>query len=1335
MKKIYALTIIFFLSITSVFSQTIINIEIFTDEDTKGEKKPDEPESKVTTIDTLYCTTTKKQNGWFAPLDTISKEVVDHRSFSFRFTNKNEAGKWCKLECIDGYGNYVKGRMSPYILKMGSSDTDKDANQEWIEKLSTACIYEFIADYSGEVIVQERAYDENMNLIYTYSRVPVGKKQYVGSYKDIHGLPVEMRNGDGYTFGTLVKITEDKYGNDSIVQYIDAKGLSKLNSDSVAMEVYIHDEYGRLIKQQSCNADGSLAIDNWGNCGVEYKWNDKYEIISATCMDDKWQPMRMPGKRDNTGSENVIRTNYIYGDYKRQDAEYYTDNEGNLDVNKLGTHKIVNTFNGRGNCIKRHGYNKNNELSPIDLSGAAIEEYEFNDKGKILAARFYDKDSIPISTEGYWCRIKWEYDDNGNETSVKRYSIINGEEKLTLTEQQNSNYIYTLGIDGTSRVDSLDNKGRTTFVGFYDANDSLEMIGGRAYEKSEYIEDGHNTIIIETNYDNNGNRTEIDGVYKTVRTIDSLKCTEIRMRYDVQDILKESFIHQYDKGFNKIVAQYDANSFGVLTRSGGVSDVRCYIVRIIYNKKDEFAALVGRDEFNEPDYITSNHGTYYYQKLYPNSEPKFFDENNREIEDEKELRDTLPKVMTIEVVDSIAYSHGLRDNDVILLYGDYAVNLDDIPSYNQFRRDWVLRTILDARKNKRMVVFRIEDASKNQYGLVEIDNLEGTPSELGFLAHIRYLTKKQTKRIQDAIDANIVSNNPIVSESDFLKKEPGGGHYVIMAFTEMYRSYRDKPYAKQITDPAILIGACIKDKNMYWNLNDGYDTRDFESMLDTRSRESFRYPPMDYYLTTDMTTVSHLLLEEKYPWTSWFHTWISDEDYAVLLDLYEGVMKEIEENNKKAPQYRKKDLVASWVISQDSNAEYPITGSLHLAKNGESMGSIITYGKISFTDGDALFKIETDYSGSWNYYGGDIITFSPNKEDNITLSCVDLIGADEELKESAVAYMNSICEENKSNLLELMSFINAPLGNDWFIKSFNKKVLLLDDGSDEGTSFVKTKNTYKKPKRQDDPKSSSKKKKTKTKNTNSNSPIIGEWAATIPELNDAHMIFKFAEDKTFSCGIIIDVSVPIEDAIVANLSWAITIGGDWEVEADTLTAKLDAGRMKMDSDVKVEGANAKTQKEIEEYYKKYFEHFALEFLNKFNSESSKPFSISSDQLTINGITLDRFKSAVLAIVEGDEGYFIEQGYSGMFVVLECCEWDCTQSLEAFSEESEKRKDTKKNIVLLPVEVNNGVDVFKDIIRVECPDGKLGLRVKDITLSWSYYQENILNRYQEWKSQY
>lgn len=1341
MKKIYLLTVLLLLSATSVFSQTNLRQgRIHKSENVEKSKVIDIPilqPSSIINNDTLYCSRTKKQNGWFAPLDTISKEVASHRNHCFRFTNKNQAGNWSRMECIDGYGNYVKGTMSPYILKLGNAyDTDQDANQEWIEKLKTTCVYEFIADYSGKVIVQERAYDEDMNLIYTYSRVPIGNKQYIGSYKDCYGLPAEMRSSEDYTYGTLVKITEDEYGNDSIIQYVDAKGVPKLNSDSVAMEVYIHDKYGRLIKQQSRNADGTLTIDNWGNCGVEYKWNDKHDIISATYMDDKWQPMRMPGNRENTGRENIIRTNYIYDEYRRQIAEYYTDIEGNPDVNKLGTHKIIYEFNDRGNIIEQRGYNKNNELSPMDLSGDAIEVFEFNNEGKILAARFYDKNQKLNSKEGYLCRVDWVYDGNGNEISVKRYSITNGIEKLASTEQRNSNYIYTLWNDGSSRVDSLDSKGRTTFIGFYDANGNLEMNGGRAYECYTYFDEEKKTTQIEVDFDLNRNKVDVSGICKTITVSDSIRWTQTKWRYDKNDVLKEIFIHQYDKGFNKLLSQDDANIFGIKSRSGGSSEVRYYTGDIVYSHKGKFASLLGRDEFGEPDYITSNSVTYYYTKGSSNADSKRYDEENNEVKDVDELRDRLPKVMTIEVVDSIAYSRGLRDNDVILLYGDYSVNLDEISSYFQFRRDWALRTILDARKNKRMVVFRIEDASKNQYGLVEIDNLEGTPSELGFLAHIRYLTKKQSNRIREAINKNLNGDRPIVSKNDFAKKEAEGKHYIIMAFTEMYRSYREKPYAKQITDPAILIGACIRDKNMYWNLNDGENTQVFESMLDSRKKQAFTYPSMDYYLTTDMTSVSHLFLDEQAVYTNWFDTKISDEDYALLLDLNKSVKKELEANSKMPYKYAIKDLTAAWEISPNDEALYHITGSIQLLKAGESKGSLINYGKISFNEGDAIYKIDTDYTGKWEYYGGNIITFTPNKEDNITLSCVDLIGADEELKERAVAYMNSICEENKSSLLERMSFINAPLGNDWFIKSFNKQVLLLDDGSDKGMSLVKIKQKQNNSKDLNKPQVSKK----KQIDNISNIPIIGEWETTIPEFYDANVKLEFADDKTMSLSFIINYKEALSDSLTANALFAITLGGDWEVETEMLTIKHDAAKTKIDCDVKVEGTDAKSQKQLEEELKKYFEsikdEFALALLKENPFNGSIPFKISSsNKLTINEITFDKIeekKSIIIATAKGDEGYFTEQGYSGLFVVLEWCEWDCSQSIEVFSKEFEKRKNSKKNILLLPVESVDGYGVFKDIIKIKCPKGKLGLHIQEITVSQSYYQDNILNRYNEWK---
>lgn len=63
------------------------------------------------------------------------------------------------------------------------------------------------------------------------------KHTFVGSYKDSYGLPAEMRKDPTYSYGTLVKLTEDQWGNDSIVEYIDSKGKAKPNSDDAAMEV------------------------------------------------------------------------------------------------------------------------------------------------------------------------------------------------------------------------------------------------------------------------------------------------------------------------------------------------------------------------------------------------------------------------------------------------------------------------------------------------------------------------------------------------------------------------------------------------------------------------------------------------------------------------------------------------------------------------------------------------------------------------------------------------------------------------------------------------------------------------------------------------------------------------------------------------------------------------------------------------------------------------------------------------------------------------------------------------------------------------------------------
>lgn len=1292
----------------------------------RKEPRPDE--------DTLYCTCTKKQHGWFAPLDTISKETAAHRNLSYRFTHRNKAGNWSRMECVNAYGNYVEGCMAPYILKLGTAaDSDSTANREWIDKLRTSCIYEFIADYTGKNIVQERAYDKEMNLIYTYSRVPVGNNQYIGSYKDSYGLPAEMRNDGEYTYGTLVRITEDEYGNDATIQYIDAKGVPKLNSDSADMEHFVYDRYGHILKQQSRNADGTLAIDNWGNCGVEYVWDDNHNYIRATYMNERWEPMRMPPNRGSNGRENVITTNYVYDVYKRQIAEYYTDAQGRPDVNRLGTHKVVTQYDDRGNLIEQRAYDKAGNLSPIDLSGNAIIRFAYDDRGRTTEAFFLDVDQKPVSQPGYMSRFIRRYDPEGKLILERQYAVTDGEERLIGAEEITKEYQYRLWSDGTSRIDSLNDRGETTYIGFYGADGKPKMTDGRASEIYEYDRQEGRTVVTETDYDANGQKVEIDGVCKTVITTDPASCTLTKLYYDADDWLKESYIQQFDKDFNKLLRQYDANAFSHPTRSGGTADVRYYIGDVVYNQKGKFASLLGRDEFGEPDYINSVSTTYYYQKQSSKSDSKYYDENNRLIEDMNVLRDTLPKVLTIEVVDSAAYARGLRDNDVVLLYGDYTVDLDSISTFYQFRRDWALRCILDARKSKRMVVFRIEDASRNRYGLVEIANLEGTPSELGFVAHIRYLTQKQRNRIRRAIADDMTGRSPLLRESDFAKHDDTGNNYIIMAFTDMYRFLRDKPYARQICDPSILLGACIRDREMSWELRSGENTTRFEQMLGSRTHGATAYPTMDFFLTKDMEHVSHLVLDGESVYTIWFGTYISDRDYEQLLALNGEARREMKRLQSQPSEIKTGELCATWQIVPKEGARYAASGRVHLLKNGKCRGMISSYGSLAIGENEAICRLDTDYTGTW-HHKGSLITFTPDQADHTTLSCVDLPHADDSWKGRAIAYLNSVCKEEKASILETLTFITPNFGDELFIRTLADTTLTVEDKSAEGTRFVRCASQ---PDKMNDI-APSRPKRSRQPAEIIKSPAVGRWEKSMHDQGNTRIVLTFQDDNTADLLFqsILGDTLPNSD-IRYDVTCFIKMKGRWAIGTDSLTLSYDPSHTRIDGKVEVgvedPELKAALETEIRKEFERYKQTMGISLLQTNPFDGTMPYTMTSpDELSINGVVLTRVveeKEFIIAHADVKSGYLIEKGLTGDFIVLKWCNWDCTHNTEEFLKEFEKQKTRKKELLLLPYEESGGELLFKDPLHLKCPKQTLGLRLQRLRVPNAALQRKIYGTFE------
>jgi len=1295
--------------------------------------------SEVTTsgdssIDTIYCTRTKKQHGWFAPMDTISRDAASHRWMSCRFTKKNKAGHWEKMETVDALGNYVEGAMMPYILKLGTAvESDKGANEKWVDKLKTTCICEFISDFNGRNIVQEIAKDKQGNIVYTYSRVPVGNNQYIGSYRDHHGLPAEMRQEKGYTYGTLVLITEDQWGNDSVIQYIDSKGLPKLNSDSVAMEVYICDKDGHLLKQQSRDIDGNLTIDNWGNCGVEYKWNAEHQIESATYMDDNWQPMRMPALRGTDGRENVYKTLYEYDKYGRQIKEWYVKPDGTPDVNALGTHLIEQKYDSLGNTIATHGYDKEGNHSPISNSMAVTMLCTYDKRGHATNVVFLDSNDQPCSTDGYSSRVHFEYDDAGNQIKVEQYSVKNGKERIYYKNVKERTYEYTQWDDNSYRKDSLDSKGRLKSVMFFNANGQLEMNGGRATELYTYIDKDKSSLSTECDFDINGEPIDVNGTHKTVILADSLNWTKTWWKYNAQGILTETFIQRYDDNFENVLAQDDANEMGILSRSGGSSSVRYYHSNVAYRVDGGYAGFYARDEFDEPDYITSPSNIYYYQKWFSNASIAYYDVKNEPIEDNKFFRDGLPKVMTIEVIDSAGYKYGFKDNDIILLYGDYCVDLDTTVSYMKFRQDWTLRTVLDAKKTKRMVVFRVTDAAKNEYGLYEILDLSGCCSDMGFITHIRYLTDKQVNRIRKAIGDNISGSTPLLAYADFKKPNYiNGSNYVIMAYTEMYRIYRNNPYPKQVTDPAILLGACIKDRGIKWTVENGEDIKNFNDMLSSRYEKGMLYPTQDFYLTKDATNIIHLGLDERAVSTNWFDCYISDEDYDNLISLYQNTCNIINTELQTSTSKYKKNIEGCWTSENANTDNMQQQIYFHFRKDGTFAGKIENFGMIEYNDANAIFKKERWLEGKWENGGNWIFFYVENKDSLIT--CVDAMGLpDEETRQEAIKFVNAQLQNNPESYSSKISMSSPNIHGDFYITSISKKNIGLV------TSFGDTINVVKTKKIPSDLKVTSNNTKGKKKRLtiDESSPLIGNWDCQIPGLDNSYVEFCLEANGHLGIEMSAIYSQELNDTCSVSIIVDLNIEGEWESSSCGFIMDIDPSNLRIGLSYSVKGVEEERKPTIISMLKEEIEpqkkEFGLSLLNGFGKEMEVT-EIDSVKMVINGNTLYRIpneRSIVVGRVEGNSGYFVENGYRGAFVILEWGDWNCKQSIDEYVEEFSKQKEKDKHIILLPVESEYDKDVFKEIIEINCPKGQLGLRVMDYNVSKNYYKNNILSRYRDY----
>lgn len=308
--------------------------------------------------DTAYYRAIIRKYQWYEGQgDTITKEQAFHLPYYFRMTKKNCAGHWQHVEAMCGDTLTTNHNISCYILDKyfnGSSEKIKI----WAHSLSTTCQWYLTSSLNPCKVAEERAYDAENNIVYSYMPTPNANGRIIGCYNDKRGLPISMNSDDQNIYGCVVNITMDQCGRDSIIDFIDAKGMPQYNIIGVAQQRICYDNRDRVVSSTSHNIVGDSIYDLSGIHGSVVEYDDstrsctqsikkrdfslpssqEYSCYKFHRTFDEYGRLKTEEKQDSNDrpleiAPGISRKIYIYNEHEGRyssTGEIYYDINGNV---------------------------------------------------------------------------------------------------------------------------------------------------------------------------------------------------------------------------------------------------------------------------------------------------------------------------------------------------------------------------------------------------------------------------------------------------------------------------------------------------------------------------------------------------------------------------------------------------------------------------------------------------------------------------------------------------------------------------------------------------------------------------------------------------------------------------------------------------------------------------------------------------------------------------------------------------------------------------------------------------------------------------------------------
>lgn len=717
------------------------------------------------------------RNGWIEGIGKVTKEQAKHMTTFYEFSDRDREGHWGRIRALNGYG-----RMEDYYhFQRIFTNLDYDrATWQWDD----------IPKQTTEIRIHRGIKDGD--LVYHYFD-RVGKELCVGYSRKLSENSVLLHfSTDKDTIPLckdkiaadceLIYCERDENGFDAYLKFFSRNGGLAINTDSASAIRRTYDKVGNRLTDSSLDITDAPMIDLAGNNGWEATYDAYGNTLTSTNMGVNWEAI-IP--TSDIKSYQYIRKHNEFDNFCRLTKEYYTDEKNRPMADGNGLASITYQYNDAGLQTRYCLYDILGR--PFDGFGYFRYQAEYDKNGYIKSRKYYDKDGKLASRLYYEL---YEYDTEGKETL---YECRNSEGNFT----NNSNggiakkvisYDHNGSILNEDRwkVDSLGNLSLT----YYRHENSDSIVYLRNDYRQFYLKDSSGNICADYRVNLNGDiipsgsskqyfkniYTKIVEPHKT-RYFDAYYDKNNKVIYNPDWDWSESWLYIDSVAGTKHLKEFNHNHqivYNVLSQYSDFKDKKYTTLLLndfdnpcwrnyygtLWYKRMNIRNYNGTpvvnayyNEWDEPAYVVSKNKSAYHMIFFADDNNVTYDEYGKKCDS---LYMILPKALSIEVTDSVAYRLGIKDNDIILKYGDWEYKIN---STHELDKAFYLETILKARNKKKLIILRSD--SKNKKTMIkEIKLPQGRLSDLGIYPHLRCLASKENQRLVDCY-GDYLSKHPI----------------------------------------------------------------------------------------------------------------------------------------------------------------------------------------------------------------------------------------------------------------------------------------------------------------------------------------------------------------------------------------------------------------------------------------------------------------------------------------------------------------------------------------------------------------------------------------------